>query len=347
MRTLSKLLVVGFLVAPLASLRAQITLQLSDFQKIFYVGDTLNVTSPPDTTVNVGQVGGPNVYDFSSLNLASVGIIPVVLGSSLPKAASRFPNDTIVVMPDAEQAFTFTSQGMFDVGKVNIENDSTLDYVHRSPYATIFRFPVAFGSSYSETITTYDTMFVNGIETSAGSGPEDWVGGVDGYGTLKLPRGLSYQCLRVYKLETNCPTCTDDLEIDFLTLGGPFILITSDHTQPDTGMIHISSFQVLQARLLTGVAAGEETPTTFSLSQNYPNPFNPSTKIDFEVPMRGFVTLEVFDVLGRKVATLAGEELAAGSYERTFDASALSSGVYFDRFREGNLEATSKLIIVK
>ncbi|MBK6912819.1 MAG: T9SS type A sorting domain-containing protein [Ignavibacteriales bacterium] len=72
-------------------------------------------------------------------------------------------------------------------------------------------------------------------------------------------------------------------------------------------------------------------PKSHILSQNYPNPFNPSTTISFAIPEKSFVTLKVYDVLGREVANLVNEELETGIFEMTFDASTLSSGVYIYR----------------
>ncbi|MCK7526056.1 MAG: T9SS type A sorting domain-containing protein [Ignavibacteriales bacterium] len=81
-------------------------------------------------------------------------------------------------------------------------------------------------------------------------------------------------------------------------------------------------------------------PTQFSLEQNYPNPFNPSTKIKYSIPnvtLSGVegsrVILKVYDVLGNEVATLVNEEKPAGNYEVNFNASKLSSGVYFYKLR--------------
>jgi len=76
-----------------------------------------------------------------------------------------------------------------------------------------------------------------------------------------------------------------------------------------------------------------ETPTEFALHQNYPNPFNPSTKIIFVIPKSSFVSLKVYNVLGKEAATLVNEERSAGSYEVEFDASNLPSGVYFYRLQ--------------
>jgi uncharacterized delta-60 repeat protein len=88
-------------------------------------------------------------------------------------------------------------------------------------------------------------------------------------------------------------------------------------------------------------------PDHFVLDQNYPNPFNPSTKIGFKIPVSGFATLKVSDILGRDVATLASENLSAGTYEREFDATGLASGVYFYRLSTMNFVQTRKLVLLR
>ena len=85
----------------------------------------------------------------------------------------------------------------------------------------------------------------------------------------------------------------------------------------------------------------------FNLFQNYPNPFNPTTKIKYEISKTGLVTLKVYDVLGREVATLVNEEKLSGSYEVEFDGSNLSSGVYFYRMRAGDFIDTKKFVLIK
>ena len=99
----------------------------------------------------------------------------------------------------------------------------------------------------------------------------------------------------------------------------------------------------------------DEIPTEFSLSQNYPNPFNPVTKIKYSIPSVTLrqaqsdisVTLKVYDVLGREVATLVNEEKPAGEYEVEFDGSALTSGIYFYRLKAGEFSETKKMILLK
>lgn len=93
-------------------------------------------------------------------------------------------------------------------------------------------------------------------------------------------------------------------------------------------------------------------PKEFTLSQNYPNPFNPSTTIKFTVPLdvkreTSNTKLVVYDILGREVKTLVNENRAPGSYEITFDASQLASGVYFYRLQSGSFNQTKKMILLR
>ncbi len=88
---------------------------------------------------------------------------------------------------------------------------------------------------------------------------------------------------------------------------------------------------------------------SYKLFQNYPNPFNPTTKIGFQIANPGFVSLKIYDILGREVATLIHEEKQAGEYEVNFDAGKfnLPSGIYFYRLRAGAFLQTKKLILIK
>ncbi|MCK9409145.1 MAG: T9SS type A sorting domain-containing protein [Bacteroidetes bacterium] len=86
---------------------------------------------------------------------------------------------------------------------------------------------------------------------------------------------------------------------------------------------------------------------SFGLEQNYPNPFNPTTVIAYQLPITNRITLKVYDVIGREVATLVNEIKEAGYYSATFNASKLSSGVYFARLQSGNVVQMKKLLLVK
>ncbi|MGE5861794.1 MAG: T9SS type A sorting domain-containing protein [Ignavibacteria bacterium] len=88
-------------------------------------------------------------------------------------------------------------------------------------------------------------------------------------------------------------------------------------------------------------------PSAFILEQNYPNPFNPSTNISFKIPVRTNVTLKIFDVIGREVATIVSGEMPAGKYTRTWDASDISGAIYFYRLQTPYSSETKKLILLK
>ncbi len=89
------------------------------------------------------------------------------------------------------------------------------------------------------------------------------------------------------------------------------------------------------------------TPAKFSLSQNYPNPFNPSTKISFEIPKDGFVTLKIYDISGKQVHTLINGVKTAGYYNVNFNASRLSSGIYFYSISSGEFSSVKKMSLIK
>jgi hypothetical protein len=100
--------------------------------------------------------------------------------------------------------------------------------------------------------------------------------------------------------------------------------------------------------IITDVATSSESiPMEYALSQNYPNPFNPTTTINFALPKSGNVSLIVYDVLGRAVANLVNGNLNAGQHTVKFDASKLSSGVYFYRLSAGDFVSVKKLMLLK
>jgi hypothetical protein len=109
----------------------------------------------------------------------------------------------------------------------------------------------------------------------------------------------------------------------------------------------------------------ELVPKELTLKQNYPNPFNPATTISFSLPLKSFVSLKVFDVLGREVAVVLSEDLPAGNYSRQWNAANMSSGIYFYRLsvvpsarrdlvptegrngQAGSFTETKKLVLLK
>lgn len=88
-------------------------------------------------------------------------------------------------------------------------------------------------------------------------------------------------------------------------------------------------------------------PSEFQIYQNYPNPFNPITKIKFDLPLTSDVSLKIYDILGKEIATLINEEKSAGRYEVNFEAADLSSGVYFYKIKAGDYNQIRKMILLK
>jgi hypothetical protein len=88
-------------------------------------------------------------------------------------------------------------------------------------------------------------------------------------------------------------------------------------------------------------------PKKFDLSQNYPNPFNPVTNIKFDLPKDIFVTMKIYDILGREIKTLVNEFKKAGSYITAFNGSELSSGIYFYRIQAGNFVQVKRMVLIK
>jgi len=131
------------------------------------------------------------------------------------------------------------------------------------------------------------------------------------------------------------------------------VLDALDHTTIGQGpvlnlAVHAGDTRLLYCGQPTSVS---EKPTngtaSYELYQNYPNPFNPTTTIRFSIPHRGYVTLKIFDVLGREVATLVDGEMEAGEHTVNFNAEWIPSGVYFAQMKAGNVVQRIKMVLVK
>jgi photosystem II stability/assembly factor-like uncharacterized protein len=92
---------------------------------------------------------------------------------------------------------------------------------------------------------------------------------------------------------------------------------------------------------------GNNTPSEYILTQNYPNPFNPTTTIEYAVPYSGFVSVKVFDVMGREIIELVSGEKTAGNYIVQFDGSELNSGIYFYTLEADGFKETKKMLLIK
>ncbi len=118
------------------------------------------------------------------------------------------------------------------------------------------------------------------------------------------------------------------------------------------GVTHTQEFPDFTGITVALSGTGPELPTTFAVEQNYPNPFNPSTTIAMAIPTAGNVSVEVFNVLGQKVATVFDGFMPAGEQTVTWDGrnengGSVSSGIYFYRVQTGNESVTKKMMLLK
>ncbi|HMQ98286.1 MAG TPA: T9SS type A sorting domain-containing protein [Ignavibacteria bacterium] len=129
-------------------------------------------------------------------------------------------------------------------------------------------------------------------------------------------------------------------------VNGSWVLTITDNATGDTGLLKAWCIQVTYQALVGGIQT-IEIPNYFSLAQNYPNPFNPTTSIKYSVPTAVNVSLKVYDLLGKEVATLVNEMKQPGFHTADFNASNLASGIYFYRIDAGEFTSVKKMMLVK
>jgi len=112
-------------------------------------------------------------------------------------------------------------------------------------------------------------------------------------------------------------------------------------------LVHAETGEVITEIVETSTNELQELPQTASLDQNYPNPFNPHTQIRFNLPASGEVSLNVFDVTGRRIATLVDAQLPAGTHTVRLDGNGLSSGVYIYQLVTQERSLSRKMTLIK
>ena len=119
------------------------------------------------------------------------------------------------------------------------------------------------------------------------------------------------------------------------------------YTATSFSIYEVTSSSITEILNIVSVDNEITFPAEYILLQNYPNPFNPATTIRYQLPERSFVSIKVFDILGKEVATLVNEEKPVGSYEVQFKGNSLTSGIYFYQLKAGDYSETKKMIFLK
>ncbi len=160
------------------------------------------------------------------------------------------------------------------------------------------------------------------------------------------------------RLETSAESFSD-ASLNLNLRVGPENPFTKVMSYMDNRIVDVTNQQevaeVVSSDRLSEVISNTEIPKEFTLLQNYPNPFNPSTRINYELPIANYVTLKIYDVVGKEVATLVNEKQNAGRYSVEFDGSSFASGIYFYRIKAGDPSSgsghgilqTMRMILIK
>ena len=215
-----------------------ITISESDVRTVFTAGTTIRLlwdsTSRP---VNVGGTGGPNTYDFRELDFRLYDSVTVLAVPQIPQLASRFPAAAVTSNEEGNTVypvFSFSNHTFLRHGRARI-SATTEWYQHIIPPDEWLRFPVTFNTRFTTTNTVVvDTTYVNGLPTKTSADTSSHTAYVDGYGTLLLPGGLALKCLRLRQVASPPETSK---AFQYWTREGTVILIDSDQSQPDTGVI--------------------------------------------------------------------------------------------------------------
>jgi len=158
----------------------------------------------------------------------------------------------------------------------------------------------------------------------------------------------NYKCLGRFRLQNKISLVQIDPNITWNFEGFVTTILTGESFQNITNSAFHNYDDDKQSKFKLGKnSLNIEIPNKYELYQNFPNPFNPSTTINFGVPNSSFVSLKIYDLLGREVATLVKEKLSPGKYSIDFDGTNFASGVYFYKIIAGEFEQVRKMVLMK
>ncbi|MFZ4619905.1 MAG: T9SS type A sorting domain-containing protein [Bacteroidota bacterium] len=212
---------------------------------------------------------------------------------------------------------------------------------------TVFMGGFAYQKKFVQLVFSKDLIFFGGVHTNA---HKDSVISVKNIGndtadvTVTSADSIFSPLPKTFLL---APDSTIALTLRFAPnhtgeFSGRFFVVNS-RTTPSSDTLRVTGLGLFTS----GVADEKMVPKEFSLSQNYPNPFNPSTVVRYQISVTSFVTIKVYDVLGKEVALLADQLQTPGTYSVSFDAHGLSSGLYYCRMLAGGTSFTKKMSLVR
>jgi hypothetical protein len=343
-------LIVGA-VLPVAG---QITVTSSDASAMFTLGKTSWTYEDSTTTsLNIGALGSTS-WDFRSLHVDFGSTLTSVAPSSTPYAGDFSTATHAFQTSQSLEGISITVYQYFILSSSSLLNPGTkgggpsqfgtvVYSLTNSPAAMNYAFPSTFGTTWNTSYTENYSITVGGFPIVGSTTDYAESYAVDAYGPMSLPGGATYQALRI-RFEERSP----DLRVGYIFIAkeGAIVTVSALDTLNKSGAIPVAGVSWISPTAV-GVADEKTNPAEYALFQNFPNPFNPATIIKYQVPVTSSVKLSVYDVIGREVAVLINETKTPGEYTATFDAKALSSGVYIYRLEAGNFVQSKRMLLVK
>jgi hypothetical protein len=338
---------------------SQISLTSSDVQSFYGPGKSWRYleNSKLSMTLNMGTPSSSaQSWTLSTITYTDTVSMDNVFPSATPYA-SKFPRATHAqrgiqigggTTSTYYSYFRMTTDSLISLGdalRIQRGGTDTTEYTFQSSLYMVF--PFTYGKSFTsrDSIPIAPGSYIIQRSTSA----------CDAFGTLLIPGG-TFQALRMKQTSISQTiyggtqfSSDTSVQFSFITKEGSFADITPKDKNPTGATIPITGLTYYSVIATpTGTAdQGQSLPTEPFLAQNYPNPFNPATSFEFHVASSEFVTLKIFDALGREVATLVNDVRPAGVYTVRWDGSLLPSGVYFCRLQAGAFTETKKMVLMK
>lgn len=324
-----------------------ITIEQTEFMDLFAPGNQIDmIEGESEVLIDIGQTEGPNVYDFSFVDLQNYYTVTNYEVSQITELISRYSSNATLFGEDTQTIygsplFYEVPDSTYFLGETAIED--IYRFAHYQPAELFSGFPMSFSLGFSQDFDIYDTTYNTNWQIESTEMYSETVNvTVDGYGTL-LVGELSYECLRMKR-----EYLTEEYkEFLYATKDGVLFVVSDiDINEPDTGLIEADYQVLLKSDIVTGLA-NEQLDKTLTLEQNFPNPFKNRTTFEYSIERAGIVSLKVFDITGREVAVLINEEQSQGNHQVIYDASGLKSGLYYYRLEHRNNTMSKKLMILE
>ena len=314
-------------------------------------GDQFIIHDVDTTGVNPGGSGANQTWNFSSINVLTDSVVFNWVDPATTPYAASFPNADIA---ECNQIgcyyYTFAGGDLSNIGS-GVGDTIQLITILTDP-EIVFKVPFTYTNTYTDnfsgTVNAAVTIIRNGTITKT----------ADAYGTIILPTGTYNNVLRINFLEdvtdsiAGIPVVTRTVTDNYSWYSAQYkfpifsISISTFHSDADQTVTKSAVLTTLNTSV--GVTPiGNQVVNEYKLHQNYPNPFNPFTSITFDIVRTSDVKLVVYDALGREVSELVNESLSNGSYKVDFNASELTSGVYFYKLSAGDFSETKMMMLVK